>query len=192
MILLASASPRRRALLEQLGVAHRAEAVDVDETPRPDEPVEALVRRLALAKAHALAARSRDELPVLGADTLISLDGRPLGKPADRAACLDMLARLSGRTHEVHSAVALVHAGSEALRLSRSRVSFRSLGAGECEAYWATGEPADKAGGYAIQGRGAMFVSHLEGSYTGVMGLPLYETAELLRAAGVTLLDITE
>ena len=192
MILLASASPRRRALLDQIGVAHRAEAVDIDETPRPEEPVEDLVCRLARDKARALAARCGDELPVLGADTLISLDGRPLGKPVDRDAGLAMLAQLSGRVHEVLSAVALIRTGREVMRLNRSRVSFRRLERSECEAYWATGEPADKAGGYAIQGRAAMFVSHLEGSYTGVMGLPLYETAELLREAGIPLLDITE
>lgn len=191
MILLASASPRRRELLEQIGVAHRAEAVDIDETPRPQEAVEDLVCRLARDKARALAARHGDELPVLGADTLISLDGRPLGKPADREAGLAMLAQLSGRSHEVLSAVALIRAGREAVRLNRSRVSFRRLERAECEAYWASGEPADKAGAYAIQGLGALFVSRLEGSYTGVMGLPLFETAELLREAGVSLLDIT-
>ena len=189
MILLASASPRRRELLAQIGVAHRAEAVDIDETPRPDEPVEALVCRLARDKARALAACSGTAQPVLGADTLISLDGQPLGKPADRDAGLAMLARLSGRTHEVHTAVALIHAGREAVRLNRSRVQLRELTPAEQAAYWATGEPADKAGGYAIQGRAAMFVSRLEGSYTGVMGLPLYETAELLREFGVALLQ---
>ncbi|BAZ93396.1 uncharacterized protein FOKN1_0996 [Thiohalobacter thiocyanaticus] len=190
MILLASASPRRRELLNQLGVPHRAVPVDIDETPLPGEPVEALVCRLALDKARALAAKTVAELPVLGADTLISLDGRPLGKPADRADGMAMLAQLSGREHEVLSAVALVVGGREALRLNRNRVRFRELEPAECAAYWTTGEPADKAGAYAIQGRAAMFVSRLEGSYTGVMGLPLFETAELLREAGVALLEL--
>ncbi|RRQ21255.1 Maf family protein [Thiohalobacter thiocyanaticus] len=185
MILLASASPRRRELLDQLGVAHRAEAVDIDETPRRDEPVADLVCRLALTKARTLAARSGVELPVLGADTLISLDGVALGKPAGREDGLAMLARLSGREHEVLSAVALVTGAGGSVRLNRSRVRFRALTRAECEAYWATGEPADKAGAYAIQGRAAMFISHLEGSYTGVMGLPLYETAELLRESDI-------
>jgi septum formation protein len=124
-------------------------------------------------------------LPVLGADTLVLLDDTPLGKPRDRADALDMLARLSGRTHQVLSAVALLSAGGVAARLCASEVRFRVLDAAECAAYWETGEPRDKAGAYAIQGLGAVFVAALNGSYSGVMGLPLFETAELLAAAGV-------
>ena len=149
------------------------------------------MRRLALAKAssgHAVAqARSAEwgHLPVLGADTAVVLGDDMLGKPVDRADALAMLARLSGVTHRVLTAVALVHAGGEAVRLGESRVAFRALTSPEREAYWASGEPRDKAGAYAVQGLGAVFIRALEGSYSGVMGLPLFETAQLLDAAGV-------
>ena len=123
-------------------------------------------------------------LPVLGADTCVVADGRIMGKPRDRTHALEMLRLLSGSTHEVLTAVALA-GDHEALRLNASRVTFRSLSRAECAAYWNTGEPADKAGAYAIQGLAALFVSHLDGSYSGVMGLPLYETAELLREFGI-------
>jgi septum formation protein len=125
---------------------------------------------------------------VLGADTGVVIADTVLGKPADRSAGIAMLQRLSGSTHEVLSAVALAGSGGEATRLSASRVTFRTLTARECAAYWATGEPADKAGAYAIQGLAAVFVSRLEGSYSGVMGLPLYETAELLKESGITVI----
>jgi septum formation protein len=121
---------------------------------------------------------------VLGADTAVVVDGRIMGKPRDRDEGIDMLLALSGRSHQVLSAVALA-AGREAVRMSESRVTFCSLTQAQCAAYWDTGEPGDKAGGYAIQGRAAVFVSRLEGSYSGVMGLPVYETAELLREFGI-------
>jgi len=126
-------------------------------------------------------------LPVLGADTAVVLDGQMLGKPADRAAGLAMLALLSARSHEVLSAVALAVPGGVRSMLSRSQVRFRALSAQECAAYWDSGEPQDKAGGYAIQGRAAVFVEELHGSYSGVMGLPLFETAALLAEAGVSI-----
>ncbi len=187
-ILLASASPRRRELLAQIGVACEVVAVALDETPRPDEAAEVYVVRLALAKAQAghilLPGRT-----VLGADTAVVTDGVILGKPRDRADGLAMLERLSGRTHHVYTGVALVDGAGEAhTRLSVSSVTFRTLAAAERAAYWASGEPADKAGGYAIQGRAAMFVARLEGSFSGVMGLPLFETAELLETCGMALL----
>jgi septum formation protein len=186
LLVLASASPRRRELLAQVGVRHRVLAVDLDESRRPGEPVEDFVQRLALDKAlagwHALPEVAKR--PVLGADTLVVLDGEPLGKPADREDALAMLARLSGRTHEVFTAVALV-TPEPRVCLQRSRVTFRAIEAAERLAYWDSGEPADKAGAYAIQGLGAIFVQHLEGSYSGVMGLPLYETAVLLAQAGI-------
>ena len=189
-LFLASASPRRRELLAQLGLRVRQLVVGVDETPRPDEDPAAYVQRLAHAKASAgLAQRPAGvQLPVLGADTAVVIDGRILGKPAGREQALEMLGLLSGRVHEVLSAVAV---GKEAVevRLNRSRVRFRSLSDAERQAYWETGEPADKAGAYAIQGLGALFVTELHGSYSGVMGLPLYETAELLRRAGIPLLE---
>lgn len=189
-IYLASTSPRRRELLEQIGVGYTLIGAEIDEHPRPGETPEVLVERLALEKARAgLAARpAGDPVPVLGADTLVVLDGRPLGKPAGRAEALRMLAALSGRAHQVLSAVALVTEEREAVRLNRSRVWFRDIGEAEREAYWESGEPADKAGGYAIQGLGALFVERIEGSYSGIMGLPLFETARLLQDFGIRLL----
>ena len=185
-LVLASASPRRRELLTQIGVPHRVLVVDLDESRRSGESVEDFVQRLARDKAlagwHALPAVERG--PVLGADTLVVLDGEPLGKPRDREDALTMLARLSGRSHEVLTAVALVDPEPR-VRLSRSRVTFRPTSAAERLAYWDSGEPADKAGAYGIQGLGAIFVAHLEGSYSGVMGLPLCETAELLAEVGI-------
>jgi len=184
---LASQSPRRRALLQQIGIRHAVVDVAVDETPLPREAPAEYVLRLALAKAragHAL----RPERPVLGADTAVVIDDEVLGKPADRADAIAMLDRLAGREHRVLTAVALVGEREET-RLSVSHVRFRPVAAGEAEAYWATGEPADKAGGYAVQGLGALFVESLSGSYSGVMGLPLFETGELLRRAGITPLE---
>jgi len=185
-IALASRSPRRRELLAQIGVRHRVVDVDVDESPRPAEVPAEYVLRLALAKARAGSGRAAG-LPVLGADTAVVVDDAILGKPADREEAMAMLGRLSGREHRVLTAIALV-GGREATRLSVSHVRFRAVGPDEAAAYWATGEPADKAGAYAIQGLGALFVESLSGSYSGVMGLPLFETAELLRHAGIDLL----
>lgn len=199
-IYLASNSPRRRELLDQIGVRYQLLKVDVDETARPGEPVDALVQRLALDKARAgWMQLSESQLsgsqlsgsqrrPVLGADTLVLCQGEVLGKPRDRADALAILARLSGRTQDVLSAVALVGAFGERVALNRSQVRFRSISAVEAEAYWNTGEPADKAGAYAVQGLGAVFIEELRGSYSGVMGLPLFETARLLEAAGIAVL----
>jgi septum formation protein len=156
--------------------------VEVDETPRPDEAPEHYVKRLALNKARAGLAGRRGNL-VLGADTAVVLDGRILGKPRGRGDALAMLLALAGREHRVLSGVAVVGDSFEGYRLCDSRVSFRTISADEAAAYWDSGEPVDKAGGYAVQGRGAVFVSHLSGSYSGVMGLPLFETAQLLAEA---------
>ena len=142
---------------------------------------------VARAKAQAVA-RSRPGLPVLGADTAVVLGERIMGKPAGREEAIGMLGELAGREHRVLTGVALVSGGTEHYRLSESRVRFRAISAAEAEAYWASGEPADKAGGYAIQGLGAVFVSHLSGSYSGVMGLPLFETAVLLAEIGLTVM----
>jgi len=196
-IYLASSSPRRRELLDQLGVRFAVVAQDVPEHTVSDETPEAYVQRLALEKARAgwRALPIDAHRPVLGADTAVIVDDRVLGKPTGREAALAMLAMLSGRAHRVLSAVAVVGDrvsdvtdGGElrqglgqyrtSVRLSESRVWFRRIDEWEREAYWASGEPADKAGAYAIQGLGAMFVERLEGSYSGVMGLPLFETAE--------------
>lgn len=184
---LASQSPRRRELLDQLGVRYRVLAVDLSEARHPGEAPEIYALRLALDKARAGRAllAAEEPHPVLGADTVVVLDGEPLGKPRGRDQALDMFARLSGRTHQVLTGVALVGPHAQASRLSVSHVRFRPTSAAERAAYWATGEPADKAGGYAIQGRAALFVEHLEGSYSGVMGLPLFETGELLDQFGL-------
>jgi septum formation protein len=182
-LVLASASPRRAALLSQLGLAFTVNAGDIDETRRPGEAVEDMVQRLALTKAEA-AARG-ETLPVLGADTVVVVDGMVLGKPADRVEGLWMLTRLSGRAHEVLTAIALVHGRRSEVRLSRSVVTFRPISAAEAEAYWASGEPRDKAGGYGIQGIGGIFAERIEGSYSGIVGLPLAETEALLQAFGV-------
>jgi septum formation protein len=161
----------------------------VDEARHADEPPQTYVERVALAKASAgwqsLAAAVRR--PVIGADTAILLDDDILGKPHNRAEGIAMLAKLSGRSHQVFSAVAVL-GEQQAVRTSISEVSFRELRREECEAYWQTGEPRDKAGSYAIQGLAAIFISQLRGSYSGVMGLPLFETALLLRQFGVELL----
>jgi nucleoside triphosphate pyrophosphatase len=156
----------------------------VDEQPLSGEAAPALARRLALAKARRGWRETGGSAPVLGADTVVVVDGEVLGKPAGRAQGLAMLERLSGRTHSVLSAVALVTSSATLVALSTSRVRMRATSVAERAAYWATGEPADKAGGYAVQGRAAAFIAHLEGSYSGVMGLPLFESAEMLRSVG--------
>lgn len=182
---LASASPRRRELLAQIGVPHVVTPAQVDETPRPNELPRDYVQRMAREKALAVW-RIDDSLPVLAADTTVVLDGVMYGKPRDRDDALGMLSRLSGRTHEVLTAVALATRRDIAVRLNVSEVTFRTLSEAECAAYYATGEPLDKAGAYAIQGLAAVFIESVKGSHSGVVGLPLFETAELLRAAGVS------
>jgi septum formation protein len=186
-VYLASASPRRRELLQQIGVSFRVVDAAVDEAVLAGEGPAAYVARLAAAKANTGWDNSRDtvRIPVLAADTAVALEGQILGKPSDQEHAECILSRLSGRTHEVWTAVALRAAGGLQSRISRSEVTFRSITAGEARAYWETGEPGDKAGAYAIQGRAAIFIADLRGSYSGVMGLPLFETAELLSEAGV-------
>ena len=181
-ILLASASPRRSDLLRQVGIAHAVRPVDVDESVHAGEAPAGYVLRLAEAKAAALWRRlaAEERKPVLAADTTVALEGEIFGKPGSLAEARAMLGRLSGRTHAVHTAVALLHAHGSAARVSSSTVTFRELTPAEIDWYWHTGEPADKAGGYAVQGRAAAFISHIAGSYSGIMGLPLYETWELL------------
>ncbi|MDE2346621.1 MAG: septum formation inhibitor Maf [Gammaproteobacteria bacterium] len=189
-IYLASQSPRRSELLRQLRVQFRIIRVQVDESVRPGEAPADCVQRLANDKAHAALGILGDDrrLAILAADTLVVVDDRILGKPVDRSEGLAMLALLSGRSHQVLSAVSLWHAGRMQCALSVSMVTFRVISVEEGEHYWQTGEPLGKAGGYAIQGRAALFVERLEGSYTGVMGLPLFETGALLYAAGLRIL----
>jgi septum formation protein len=191
-IYLASRSPRRRELLAQIGVRYHLllfrsrpdSPPDVDESLLPDETADAYVQRVARAKAESgwklLRLRNLPLAPVLAADTTVALQSRILGKPANRNEAAEMLAALSGQRHEVLTAVALAREDQVDSLLSRSEVQFKKLTADEITQYVATGECDDKAGAYAIQGRGARFVMELRGSYSGVMGLPLYETAQLL------------
>jgi septum formation protein len=186
-IVLASASQRRSRLLTQIGVRHESLAADLDEDPRPGESPADYVQRLARDKALAglTALGGRTDLPVLAADTTVVLDGRIFGKPAGEQECVAMLMALSGRTHEVMTAVALADGSDLRTAMNVTRVTFRALDEQECRRYWASGEPAGKAGGYAVQGLAAVFISRLEGSFSCVMGLPLFETAALLDGAGV-------
>ncbi|MCL4745004.1 MAG: septum formation inhibitor Maf [Burkholderiaceae bacterium] len=190
-IYLASASPRRRELLRQIGVAFEVlpaapdEQAQALEATRAGESASAYVRRVALAKLDAALARMRElglpQAPVLAADTTVASGGTIFGKPVDDADAARMLRALCGRTHRVLTAVAIAHGSRRRVVLSVSRVSFARLSARQIEAYVATGEPFDKAGGYAIQGAASAFARRIEGSYSGIMGLPLYETARLLR-----------
>ena len=187
---LASGSPRRRELLTQIGVPFSTVSAAIDEIPFPNESPVAYVERLAREKALAgreqlRASIAHNHFCVLGADTAVVLDDRILGKPVDQADALAMLMGLSGREHEVLTAVALNDAERCETRVVRSRVTFRAISEDEAGRYWASGEPHDKAGGYAIQGLAAVFVAHLNGSYSAVVGLPVCETAELLGHFGI-------
>jgi septum formation protein len=185
-VYLASASPRRRELLQQLGVRFAVRVADVPEILQSDESPAQFVQRLALAKAQRIYATlaPTQQRPVLGADTVVVIDDHILGKPSSREHAWQMLSLLAGRTHQVMTGVALV-SQQHSVCVNVSEVRFRTLAASEIEAYWQTGEPADKAGAYAIQGFAAAFIEHLSGSYSGVMGLPLYETGQLLAQQGV-------
>lgn len=187
-VYLASASPRRRELLEQIGVAYEVRPVEIDETRLPKEPATDYVRRVAIAKARECrsgSGRGGDDCPVLAADTAVVLGDEVFGKPGDRSRALAMLAALSGRRHTVATGVAVRCGGELETALSVSEVTFRATTAQERDAYLRTAEPLDKAGGYAIQGFGAVFIEDLRGSYSAVMGLPLHETALLLRRFGI-------
>jgi septum formation protein len=195
-VYLASKSPRRQELLRQIGVEFEELLLreapgrrrDIVEVPRRDEAPFEYVKRVARTKAavgwHRMGRRELPPKPVLAADTEVVVDGVVLGKPDDAADAASMLERLSGRTHDVVTAVAIRWNAQIVLGLSVSRVTFRAIARDEIERYIATGEPFDKAGAYAIQGRAATFASRLEGSYSGVMGLPLFETAEILAKIG--------
>lgn len=184
---LASSSPRRRELLTQIGVPFTVISAAIDETPRPGEESRAYVQRMAEEKARA-GWQSRSQpgaAHVLGADTAVIAHGRILGKPRDEADALAMLALLSGSTHEVITTAALFDGTQMDIGTASARVTFRLIDETEARSYWASGEPADKAGGYGIQGLGAIFVEKLEGSYSAVVGLGLYETAALLQRNGI-------
>jgi septum formation protein len=185
-LILASSSPRRWELLNQIGVAYQVIVADIDESIRSGEGSREYVCRMAREKALEVHRRDGVTVAVLGADTAVVVNGRILGKPVDRDDAIRMLESLSGRTHEVWSAVALVLPGGGLReRLNITRVTFSELDRAWIESYCNSGDPMDKAGAYGVQGIAAQKISHVEGSYSGVMGLPLHETAEILRQAGV-------
>lgn len=189
MLYLASGSPRRKELLTQIGVRFDVVKATVDERWRPGEDALEYVLRLAAEKAQAgleqLEGQGVRSPVVLGADTAGVLHGEILGKPRDRDDAIAMLLRMGGHTHQVMTGIALATDAGVLVSHSITDVTFRPLSEREAEAYWNSGEPADKAGAYGIQGFGAIFVARIEGSYTGVVGLPLFETAQLLQQAGV-------
>lgn len=191
-IYLASQSPRRRELLQQIGIKFRVLVPDVNEAPLPREAPADYVERIARIKAEVtwmrVVERRMKRHPVLAADTAVILGRRILGKPQSDAEATTMLQALSGRTHQVISAVAMVHEGKIKLVRSESAVTFRRLAPGEIAQYVLSGEPQDKAGAYAIQGLATVFISRIDGSYSGVMGLPLFETSRLLKSFGVQVL----
>lgn len=185
-LLLASASPRRKELLKQIGVQFFVKPVDICEQVKEGEEAIEYVRRLAIEKAESCyQSQKAPDVAVLGSDTTVVLDGHIMGKPADKEDAIATLLRLSGRTHQVMTAVALVYSGKTASTVVTTEVRFRSLSREECVAYWESGEPADKAGAYGIQGFGAVFVEEIKGSYSAVVGLPLAETSVLLKDAQV-------
>ncbi|MGZ5049838.1 MAG: Maf family protein [Methylobacter sp.] len=186
-IILASASPRRKELLDQIGIRYQVNPVDIDETPLSGEAPLAYVQRLAAEKSAACLARIGNCLPVLSADTAVVLEDLILGKPKDRDDAIAMLRLLSGKMHRVYSAVSLRGRERHGQAVSITEVTFRPLTEAEISAYWQSGEPADKAGSYAIQGLGSVFVQSINGSFSGVVGLPLFETAELLAEQGIGL-----
>lgn len=188
-VILASASPRRRELLERIGLRLRVHAVDIDETPRPEEEPRAYAARLASEKASTAATRLAGEAaiapaPILAADTVVVLERQIFGKPRDAEEAASMLARFAGRRHEVITAYCIHHAGMVVERLVSTAVTFRLISPAEVAAYVASGEWEGKAGGYAIQGIGSLFATDLRGSLTNVIGLPLPEVIADLRAAG--------
>ena len=200
-IYLASQSPRRRALIEQLGIQYQTLNVKIDESPQPGEAPADFVMRLAKEKACAgWQMVAEQSIPVVGADTCIVLDQQIIGKPENRKQGIELLKRYSGRAHQVITGVAMVGLDArkhdtnmvQHIRVNTSTVTFRTITDDECEQYWQTGEPIGKAGGYAIQGKAAVFIEKLEGSYSGVMGLPLFEFAELIAMFGIQIFDKKE
>ncbi|MEF3075076.1 Maf family protein [Methylobacter sp. Wu1] len=185
-LILASASPRRKELLDQIKVTYAVNPIDLDETPRINESPLDYVKRVAAEKSAACVAQVGVSVPVLAADTAVVLGDLIMGKPKNQQDAIAMLTQLSGRTHQVYSAISL--RGHEHWRaVSITDVTFRPLTEQEMLAYWHSGEPADKAGSYAIQGVGGIFVASIKGSFSGVVGLPLFETAELLAKQGIEL-----
>lgn len=187
-LILASASPRRKELLAQLGIQCFVKAVDIDETPLPNELPLDYVQRVAAEKSAACLALYDGDLPILAADTSVVLNNQIMGKPQNQQHAQEMLLQLSGTTHQVYSAISLRRDLNHWEAVNITEVTFRKLTLAEIAAYWQTGEPCDKAGGYAIQGLGSIFIEKISGSFSGVMGLPLFETAQLLEKQGVKIL----
>ncbi|WP_293267074.1 Maf family protein [Neptunomonas sp.] len=186
-LILASASPRRKELLVQIGVEFKQCSVDIDESVLPNELPENYVRRLACEKSLAGFQRNVQPGAVLGADTTVVVDGLILGKPSSEEQLVEMLQQLSGRTHQVMTGIALTNDGFTNSQVVVTHVTFKKLDTELCRRYWQTKEPCDKAGGYGIQGYGAIFVDKIEGSYSNVVGLPLAETSELLEKIGINI-----
>lgn len=184
-LILASASPRRRELLDQIAVSYRVYAVDIDETPKDAEIAQHYVTRVAAEKSAACLALLKPELPILAADTSVVIDGDILGKPENEMHAIQMLQKLSGKRHSVYSAVSVRGQAGHHQALSITEVLFRKIEPSEINAYWQTGEPQGKAGSYAIQGLGSIFVESIKGSFSGVVGLPIFETVELLSKQGI-------
>ena len=187
-IILASASPRRAELLRQLQLDFEVVPANIDESQQSRETPLEYVQRIAQAKAAAIRGRYSQEEVIIAADTTVCLGGKIYGKPADQADGMQMLASLSDQTHNVYTAVVVSHGANIGHAVSETEVTFRSISPGEAERYWQTGEPIGKAGGYAIQGLGVVFVARIQGSYTGVVGLPLYELTQLLNKTTVQVL----
>ena len=185
---LASSSPRRQEILAAMGLKFSHAGVDIDESRHKNEAVDDMVMRLAREKAFAADNEKHGKIPVLGADTIVVLGDRVFGKPASKEDALDMLAALSAAAHRVLTAVAVVTGDELGTAMSDTEVRFRDISPDEALAYWQSGEPAGKAGAYAIQGLGGIFVESVNGSYSGVVGLPVFETADLLHQAGIEIL----
>lgn len=189
-IVLASASPRRAELMHQIGLEFSILPSDIDETVHENESVKAYVQRMAASKAMVAKQATNKEDIIVAADTTVSIDETFLGKPEDRSHFLEMLASLSGRIHTVHTAVVVSGNNFTGEAMSSSEVSFREISQQEANNYWLTGEPQDKAGGYAIQGIGSVFASHIKGSYSGVVGLPIFELTQLLTQINVSVFKV--
>jgi septum formation protein len=187
-LILASASPRRKELLAQLGVQCFVKSVDIDETPQPNESPLDYVKRVAAEKSAACLQQYDGNLPILAADTSVVLNNQIMGKPENQQHAQEMLLQLSSTTHQVYSAVSLRRDSNHWEAVNITEVTFKKLTLDEITAYWQTGEPYDKAGGYAIQGLGSIFIEKISGSFSGVMGLPLFETAQLLEQQGIKIL----
>jgi septum formation protein len=186
-IILASASPRRQELLKQIKIHYQVQLAEIDESPKLNELPADYVLRLAIEKATACKAKFNPKLPILAADTSVIFNGKILGKPEDESNAKTMLRELSGNTHQVFTAIALLGRELQSA-LCVTEVSFKVLSEAQIYAYWQSGEPIDKAGGYAIQGVASAFIERINGSFSGVMGLPLFETAQLLALEGIEVL----